>query len=80
MAVGDTNNDVSHDAIWGRVMAKRKECETAVLAVLERVGYGYQKECDNSKEGGGEKKGHVRVEEGGESDWSAVEEGNVGIG
>ncbi len=34
-AVGDTNNGVSRDAIWGRVMAKKKECKTGVLAVLD---------------------------------------------
>ncbi len=35
MVVRDTNNGVSRDAIWGRVMAKKKECETVVLAVLD---------------------------------------------
>jgi hypothetical protein len=35
MAVGDTNNGVSRDTIWGRVMTKKEECKTVVLAVLD---------------------------------------------
>jgi hypothetical protein len=35
MAVGDTNNCVTCNAVWGRVMAKKKECKTVVLAVLD---------------------------------------------
>jgi hypothetical protein len=38
--VGDTNSGVSCDAIWRRVMAKKKECETAVLAVLDTNNSG----------------------------------------
>jgi hypothetical protein len=39
-AVGDTNSGVSHDAIWRRVMVKKKECKTAVLAVLDAPNSG----------------------------------------
>jgi hypothetical protein len=39
-AVGDTNSGVSRDAIWRRVMAKKKECKTAVLAVLDAPDSG----------------------------------------
>jgi hypothetical protein len=39
-AVGDTNSGVSRDAIWGRIMAKKKECKTAVLAVLDAPDSG----------------------------------------
>ncbi len=38
--MGDTNNGVSRDTIWGRVMAKKKECKTAVLAVLDAPNSG----------------------------------------
>jgi hypothetical protein len=40
MVVGDTNSGVSCDTIWGRVMAKKKECKTAVLAVLDAPDSG----------------------------------------
>jgi hypothetical protein len=34
-AVGDTDNGVNADANWKRVIAKKRECEAAVLAILE---------------------------------------------
>ena len=34
-AVGDTDNGVNCDATWSRVMAKKKECQAAVLAILD---------------------------------------------
>ena len=34
-AVGDTDNGVNADANWKRVITKKKECEAAVLAILE---------------------------------------------
>jgi hypothetical protein len=39
-AVGDTNSGVSCDDIWVKVMAKKKECRTAVLAVLDAPDSG----------------------------------------
>ena len=33
--VGDTDNYVNCDATWSRVMTKKKECEAAVLAILD---------------------------------------------
>ena len=33
--VGDTDNGVNCDATWSRVMMKKKECEAAVLAILD---------------------------------------------
>jgi hypothetical protein len=33
-AVGDTDNGVNSNANWSRVMTKKKECEAAVLAIL----------------------------------------------
>jgi hypothetical protein len=39
-AVRDTNSGVSRDAVWRRVMAKKKECKTAVLAVLDNPNSG----------------------------------------
>jgi hypothetical protein len=40
MVVGDTNSGVSCDTIWRRVMAKKKKCKTAVLAVLDAPNSG----------------------------------------
>jgi hypothetical protein len=34
-AVGDSDNGVNADANWKRVITKKKECEAAVLAILE---------------------------------------------
>ena len=34
-AVGNKNNGVNCDATWSRVMTKKKECEVAVLAILD---------------------------------------------
>jgi hypothetical protein len=34
-AVGDSDNSVNADANWKRVITKKKECEAAVLAILE---------------------------------------------
>ncbi len=34
-AVGDTDNGVHCDATWSRAMTKMKECEAAVLAILD---------------------------------------------
>ena len=34
-AVGDTDNGVNADANWKRVITKKRECEAAVLAILE---------------------------------------------
>ncbi len=33
--VGDTDNSVNCDATWSRIMTKKKECKTAVLAILD---------------------------------------------
>jgi hypothetical protein len=33
--VGDTDNGVNCDATWSRVMAKKKECQAAVLTILD---------------------------------------------
>ena len=35
IVVGDTNNGVNCDATWSRVMTKKKECEVAVLTILD---------------------------------------------
>ena len=35
MAMGDTDNGVNCDATWSRVMMKKKECEVAVLTILD---------------------------------------------
>jgi len=34
-AVGDTDNGVNCDATWSRVMVKKKECQAAVLTILD---------------------------------------------
>jgi hypothetical protein len=34
-AVGDSDNGVNADANWKRVITKKKECEAAVLTILE---------------------------------------------
>jgi hypothetical protein len=34
-AVGDMDNGANSDATWSRVMVKKKECEAAVLAILD---------------------------------------------
>jgi hypothetical protein len=34
-AVGDTDNGVNADANWKKVISKKRECEAAVLAILE---------------------------------------------
>ena len=34
-AVGDTDNGVNCDATWSRIMAKKKECQATVLAILD---------------------------------------------
>ncbi len=34
-AVGDTDNGVNADANWKRVISKKRECEAAVLTILE---------------------------------------------
>ena len=34
-AVGDTDNGANCDTTWSRIMTKKKECEAAVLAILD---------------------------------------------
>jgi hypothetical protein len=38
-AVGDTDNGVNCDATWSKVTMKKKECKTAVLAILDAPCY-----------------------------------------
>jgi hypothetical protein len=82
MAVGDTNSGVSHDAIWGRVMAKKKEFETAVLAVLDAPN-SRSLVCHHEAKGlaAATKKKATTDEKQKKvaNDWGAVEEVCVGI-